>query len=493
MNATVEVAPTATTNCECNAEWQKDCDYGHYGKMTHCGGGQGPDPNSKPGCCFNYWWGDEDAPHGVTNLTEASPDDDATYNADSFVRFAEAQGGAPFLAQISFHNCHVPFIGTKNRRAECSGNSSCVPPLPGSKPYSDEELDFYACLNEFDNSVGTVLSALKRLGYYENTMIWFTVDNGPEVNCPPEGRCGSGTTGVIPAGTLHRPDCHGAGSAGVLRGRKRDVWEGGHRVPGIISWPAVVQSAARVSWDTVVTMDFLATVMDVLHVERPSSQQDWHFDGISVLPILRGETPAPRGIGWMYQLPIKSAKRGYAFRYGKWKYVAGGISCNHTAATFNCSKEQLYDMSVDWTENHDLADQHPDILAAIAANFTVWYNTIQDSRKNESKCQTGPDADVLERFPAEITPSAKCTFHARKSLIGVDIAFGYVESKDHCCGACMATPGCLASEFEEASRMHPAFNGVVTGGTCHLKRAFAMGSYSDGEKTSMHLPGAEQF
>ena len=38
MNATVEVAPTATTNCECNAEWQKDCDYGHYGKMTHCGG-----------------------------------------------------------------------------------------------------------------------------------------------------------------------------------------------------------------------------------------------------------------------------------------------------------------------------------------------------------------------------------------------------------------------------------------------------------------------
>lgn len=55
--------------------------------------------------------------------------------------------------------------------AECSNNASCVPPLAGSEPYGDEELDFYACLNEFDNSVGTVLSALKRLGYYENTMI----------------------------------------------------------------------------------------------------------------------------------------------------------------------------------------------------------------------------------------------------------------------------------------------------------------------------------
>ena len=52
------------------------------------------------------------------------------------------------------------------------------------------------------------------------------------------GRCG----GVhdIPAGTLHRPRSTGPGSAGPLRGRKRDVWEGGHRVPGIISWPQMV-------------------------------------------------------------------------------------------------------------------------------------------------------------------------------------------------------------------------------------------------------------
>ncbi len=55
MNATVEVSPTATTNCECNAAWQKTCDYGHYGEMTHCSGGQGPDPGAKSGCCFNYW------------------------------------------------------------------------------------------------------------------------------------------------------------------------------------------------------------------------------------------------------------------------------------------------------------------------------------------------------------------------------------------------------------------------------------------------------
>ena len=83
---------------------------------------------------------------------------------------------------------------------------------------NSKELDFYACMNEFDEGVGTIIAALKRLGYYDNTMIWLTTDNGPEVNCGPEGRCGG--TDTIPPGTLHRPDSGGPGSAGPLRGRK---------------------------------------------------------------------------------------------------------------------------------------------------------------------------------------------------------------------------------------------------------------------------------
>ena len=123
-------------------------------------------------------WNDDQAAHGVSNLTSPSPDDDALYNADSFNRFAESLGGAPFLAQISFHNCHIPFVGTPDQKARCRSNStesssSCAAVLPGAAAYSDEELDFYACLNEFDNSVGLVLAKLKELGYYNNTMIWY--------------------------------------------------------------------------------------------------------------------------------------------------------------------------------------------------------------------------------------------------------------------------------------------------------------------------------
>ena len=134
------------------------------------------------------------------------------------------------------------------------------------------QLDFYGGLNELDGSIGEVLAALDRTGYRNNTMIWMTTDNGPEKDCPPDGFCNKTHFSLV-----------GPGSAGALRGRKRDIWEGGHRVPGIIAWPAVVRGPARESWDPVITSDFLPTIMEVLGVRRPISQMNWGFDGATLL------------------------------------------------------------------------------------------------------------------------------------------------------------------------------------------------------------------
>lgn len=479
MNATVEVAPTATTNCMCNEAWQKNCDFGHDLKPTHCGGGPGPDPDAPRGCCFNYWSDDVNAEHGVTNLTRPSPDNDANdYLASALVQFIEHQAdkNMPFMAQISFHNCHIPFIGTPSERAKCASNESCVAPGGIDRiggPYNSAELDFYACLNEFDEGVGTIIDALKRVGYYDNTMIWFTTDNGPEVNCAPEGRCGG--VHSIPPGTLHRPRSGGPGSAGPLRGRKRDVWEGGHRVPGIISWPAIVNGPARQVWEPVVTMDFMATVLDVLDMERPDSQRDWHFDGVSVLPILKGEEVPPRGIGWMYLRPVASPANGYAFRYGKWKLAVGGISCKPDAASFNCSKPQLYDMSVDFAEEHDLADQEPLLLTQIMKNFSLWYASVHDSIANESKCKGHPHPQPPHRkFPVNPHASSACSFStAGQAMNGADIAVGHTSSMEECCGACISMSGCAGADFNTGSAMRPTWDGRVGGGTCHLKAAYS--------------------
>lgn len=231
FNSTVEVAPTTSTNCECKAEWQKHCLYGHNEKMTHCNGVQGPDPSSKPGCCFNYWWPDKSAPHGIMNLSNPVPADDTAYVSDSFDRFLVDLDGKPFVAQLAFHNCHKPYAGTLEDRWACGNGTTCSE-SPASGPLanlSDAQLDFYACLNELDAAVGRVLDSLDRRGYGKNTLTWLATDNGPEENCGPEGICDKS----------HYQK--GPGVADPLRGRKRDIWEGGHRIPSIISWPAVVQ------------------------------------------------------------------------------------------------------------------------------------------------------------------------------------------------------------------------------------------------------------
>ena len=180
MNATVEVSPTATTNCGCKADWEKHCNFGHYKKHSHCSGGPSPAGSSVPdGCCFNYWWEDPTAEHGITNLTWPSPDDDSSYLADSFERFIagrDSAGHLPFLAQISFHNCHEPFIGTNASREACASGATCRPPDAGAAPYGDKELDYYACLNELDRSVGRVLAALDAHGYRNDTLVWFATE-----------------------------------------------------------------------------------------------------------------------------------------------------------------------------------------------------------------------------------------------------------------------------------------------------------------------------
>lgn len=278
MNASVAHVPTATANCECRKDWIKSCNFGHYGDSDYC------KPERKDKCCFNYWWDDPLAPHGVANLTWPSPDDDSFYLADSFTRFLDSRTkeNKPFFAQISFSSCHIPFIGTPVSKDACAHGETCRPPTPGDRPYTEKELDYYACLTQLDDAVGMVLDAVKDSGYYDNTMIWFASDNGPEKNCPPRGFCQNDLT------RPQRPQ-EGPGSAGPLRGRKRDIYEGGHRVPAIVSYPKVIKDN-RESWETVVTTDFLPTVMQVLKVDRPPEQQNWAMDDQSILSLLRNES-----------------------------------------------------------------------------------------------------------------------------------------------------------------------------------------------------------
>merc|ERR1712048_399597 len=275
-------------------------------------------------------------------------------------------------------------------------------------------------------------------------------------NCGPEGFC---------------TDDHGQnlpGDAGPLRGRKRDIFEGGHRVPGIISWPAVVGDQAHESWHLMLSADFLPTVMDALGVDRPKEQADWAMDGVSVLPLLRGEVMPERGMGWLFdEWPPKNV----GFVYGKWKYVHGSRSCTND----DCNKELLFDLDADLGETTDLSKKHPDVLDAIRANFSSWYETVKRSRDHESQCDNLPPAPPTPPAPPAppAPPSSACEWHKNTGLEGGNMLALQADSKEHCCGLCRATEGCAAA-------CHRPEKGNGTAGQCNLKKEFTPKARDDG-------------
>ena len=482
FNSTIEVAPTATTNCGCDAAWIKDCDFGHNHKCTHNNGGPGPAGSAiGNGCCFNYWWRDDDAAngHGIANLTSPVPDDDSAYLADSFMRFVAAQAAAdhaPFVAQVSFHNCHKPFIGTNASRAACLRGETCAANATARAAFTDTQLDFYACLTELDASVGRVLDALDAHGYGRNTMVWFTTDNGPEGDCGPEGICDARHFEKSP------------GSAGPLRGRKRDTWEGGHRVPGIVSWPAVVPGdQGHELWDTIITTDFLSTLRDVLGVAPPDAQAQWATDCRSILPLLKEPSvPLPeRSYGWVFNA-LDGPKANYGFRQGRWKYVLGTRSCTSS----DCAKPLLYDLSTDLGERHDLAAAQPSVLASISANFSAWLASVNASRVSESLCgaappptptvPTPPPPPAPPTPPTPAPPPAVCTFANNTGMQGDRLSsVSDVKTEQLCCDLCGANPRCTGADFHPPLR-GASHDGGVEPGACLLYATFTTKQRGDG-------------
>ena len=124
-----------------------------------------------------------------------------------------------------------------------------------------------------DRQVGRLREALRTLGVADDSLLFFCSDNGPE------GRAGSAP-----------------GSAGPFRGRKRDLYEGGVRVPALVEWPGHVEPG-RTTDVPACTSDYLPTILDVLG--HPDAGPVEPLDGLSLLPLLTGEmTERPRPIGF---------------------------------------------------------------------------------------------------------------------------------------------------------------------------------------------------
>ena len=224
----------------------------------------------------------------------------------------------PFFLNVAYT---IPHANNEGGRA--TGNGMEVPDygIYADKDWPDTEKGQAAMITRMDRDMGRMASLLDELGIAERTLILFTSDNGPHN----EGG--------------HKHDYFDAN--GPLRGIKRDLYEGGIRVPLIAYWPGTVKPG--VSDHASGFWDLLPTACELAGVSIPTDT-----DGISFLPTLLGKKqPAHDYLFWAY------GDTKVAIRKGRWKAVRPGKS----------SPLELYDLSEDVGETNDLAAKHPDVVA----------------------------------------------------------------------------------------------------------------------------------
>ncbi|MFO0863085.1 MAG: arylsulfatase [Gemmataceae bacterium] len=247
------------------------------------------------------------------------------YSHDLFteeaVRFLEKQKSGPFFLYLAYTLPHA------NNEAGKRGME-----IPSDEPYSKEnwpeaQRNHAAMITRLDRDVGRIFEKLAELGIDENTIVFFTSDNGPHQ----EGGA----------------DPNFFNSSGLLRGIKRSMHDGGIRVPAIVRWPGKIP-AGKTNTHVWAFWDFLPTA-----VELASGQSPKEIDGISILPTLLGKGRQQHHEFLYWEFHEKGFQQ--AVRTSDWKAIRPKLG----------SKLELYDLANDIGESKNVADQHPDVIERI--------------------------------------------------------------------------------------------------------------------------------
>ncbi|HIW11419.1 MAG TPA: arylsulfatase [Candidatus Rikenella faecigallinarum] len=220
----------------------------------------------------------------------------------------QAADDSPFFLYFPLTAPHTPIIPSDPYRGKS-----------GIGPYGDFVL-------HVDDVVGRIMEAVRVCGIEENTLIVFTSDNG-----------------CSPMANYKNLRAHGHNPSYIYRGAKADIYDGGHRVPYIIRYPAVVAAGSRSDVPVCLT-GFMATCAELVGISLPDNAGE---DSFSQLPLLRGkERPADRN-----RILIHHSHDGYfALRQGEWKLCvcpgSGGWSTPVPGAEApDAPRMQLFDMS----------------------------------------------------------------------------------------------------------------------------------------------------
>ena len=246
--------------------------------------------------------------------------------AEDALAFVEDHAEGPFYLQLSYTIPHA--------RVE----------VPALGDYADEdwpwiEQTFAAMVTRMDEDIGELVALLDELGIAEQTLVIFSSDNGPHE--------------AETDGEIH--DAAFFGSAGGMRGHKHDLYEGGIRVPFIARWAGTI-APGGVDDRVIVHTDFLPTAAELAGLAAPGD-----IDGISLAPTLTGVGTQEEVEYRFWQHNGEWGGAGepaalYAIRQGDWKYIQ-----------LISGTEELYDLAGDPAETTNVAGDHPDVMADMAA------------------------------------------------------------------------------------------------------------------------------
>jgi uncharacterized sulfatase len=250
--------------------------------------------------------------------------------ADAALRWIGDVRGGPFFLFLAVTQPHA-----NNEAARATGNGQEVPDLGpyANEPWPEPDRGQAALVSRLDRDVGRLVARLEDLGIAKDTLVLFSSDNGP-----------------------HREggnDPERFAASGPFRGRKRDLYEGGIRVPLIASWPGQV---ARGSTSSHVGYfgDFFATFAEMLGRPAPAG-----LDSVSLLPTLRGRPGDQRTHERLYWEFYEQGGR-QAVRFGRWKAIREPMRTGTI---------RLYDLANDLGETQDLAADRKDLVAQAARHM----------------------------------------------------------------------------------------------------------------------------
>ncbi len=282
------------------------------------------------------------------------------YCTDAFteecLRFIEESKDGPFFLYAAYTTPHAELLAPEDSMAEFRGRWPETPYVRSAKggggkgkrlsAYAGQETPraaFAAMVTRFDRDIGRIVAKLKALGIDEDTLVMFSSDNGPHK----EGG--------------HDPDFFA--SSGPFRGYKRDLYEGGIRVPFIVRWPGTVKAGA-VSNHLSAFWDVLPTVAELAGADAVEN-----IDGISFAPTLLGKDRKQREHEYLYWEFHENKTSAQAVRMGKWKAL------RHRPG----GPVELYDLEADPGETNDLAEKRPktvgkarEYLDATRTSSKIW-------------------------------------------------------------------------------------------------------------------------